>query len=221
MKGLFTTIIAPLLFLFLYPGQPGFEPTLIVLYPHEIVMAGNIAKELDQYTQETEITDEIRKGFVKEGLPENWKIVREKELEFARKQDFASLLALTISRDITYREVQYHDNLLIFPVKESAGADKNIYKSLAEKYHVTWVVNIVKVELSYAGSSKQIKVTLQLYNALTGWVFLDSFYTADDSVTPETCEPGSWLCLAENVKTHIARDVTDKVERNRHRHHAK
>lgn len=201
-------------------AQVKFEPSMVVLFPNEVVMSAAIKKELHDYVQEVEITDEIRKNFIKEGLAANWKMIREKELDFIKKQDFPTLLTLAITREFTYREVQHHDNLLIYPVKETCGTDRAIYKLLTDKYNVTWLLNITKVELFYSEQKKKsMKVSLQLFNTHATWLFIDTTYAADDSITPQSCEPGTWLCLVENVKSRIAKEVTDKVERNRHLRH--
>lgn len=218
MKGFLTTILTPIIFLLIYAEQPAFEPTVIILNPHEVVKSPAIAEELSMYDEETEVTNEIRKNYIREGLAENWRIIREHELEFSRKQDFASMIAFMISRDITYREVQHHENLLIFPVKETNNGDRNNYKALAEKYKVSWIVNIVKLELYQTGDRRHAKAKVQLYNASSGWLFIDTTYTAGDAASPDVCEQGSWLCVAENIKNLITKDIVDKIERNRHHH---
>lgn len=216
-----TTILTPVLFLFIYAERSPFEPTVIVLNPYEVLVPANISEEIEEFTAETEITEEVRKNFVREGLAENWRIIREHELEFSRKQDFGSMTAQLISREITYREVQHHDNLLVFPVKETNNGDRTNYKVLAEKYKVSWVVNIVKLELYSVGNQKQAKAKVQLYNASAGWLYLDTTYTGNDAAVSDLCEQGTWLCVAENIKLQVTKDVVDKIERNRHRHEPK
>lgn len=220
MRGLLSTLLSPILIFYLIADEPTFEPTLVVLYPHEVAMSDEIAKEVTIYTQETEITDEVRESFIKEGLAENWKIIREKELEIIKKQDYAGLLALLLSREVTYQEVQFHDNPLIFVTRESSGGDKAKYKMLAEKYQVSWVLNILKVHLYTHGERKHLEITIQLYNTSAGWLFLDKTFEVHDSEIAQ-CDEGTWFCLASQVKNQIAHEVADKIERNRHRHSAK
>ena len=214
MKLLASTILL-LLSIQISKAQDTFEPTVVILYPNEVVANDSINREHDVYVKELEITDALQKNYVKPGLAKNWKIIREKELEFIKKQDFATLLTFTLSHEITYKELPHHENLLIFPVKESTN-NRLLYKSIAQKYKVVWVVNILKVELSSVKTIKKMKVSVQMYNLIANRLMLDTSYTADDTTTPESCDPGSWLCLVESIKIPIAKDLEDRIEKNSH-----
>jgi hypothetical protein len=196
-------------------AQAVFEPSVVILYPQAVIANDTINREHDVYIKELEITEALRKSYVKEGLAKNWKIIREKELEFIKKQDFATLLTLTLSRELTYKELEHHENPLIFPVKEPL-TNKLLYKSIAQKYHVTWVINILKVELSTIKKVKKMKLTLQTYNVIASRVMSDATFNADNTTTPDSCEAGGWLCLVENIKAAVAKDLEDKIEKSSH-----
>ena len=200
-------------------GQEKHEPAVLFLYTNNVVMSDNIREEVSVYDKEIEITDEVRKGYVQDNLSQNWKIIRNKELEFIKKQDFATLLLITLSRELAYKEIENHENLLIYAVKETATTDKAQYKALTDKHKMSWLVNIPTVELIEEGGTKRLVLTVQLYNAKTGWLFLDTSYKADSSEIDLTaCEEGIWYCLIQKIKIPITRDVADKVDRNRHHH---
>lgn len=196
-------------------AQTVFDPTAVILYPYQVMANDTIDREHDVYVKELEITEEVRKNYVKPGLAKNWKIIREKELEFLKKQDFSTLLVLTLSRELTYREMEHHENLLIYPLREPMN-NKLLYKSVAQKHNVTWIINILKVELSSTKKVKTMKVTLQMYNVIANRVMLDKIYTTDDTTTPTSCEAGGWLCLVENIKVPMVKDMEDKIERSSH-----
>ena len=54
-------------------AQQNYEPTVLFLYPNQINVPDSLIKEMNEFEQEVEITDEIRKNYVKEDLPANWK----------------------------------------------------------------------------------------------------------------------------------------------------
>lgn len=167
--------------------------------------------------QEIEITDEIRKNYVKADLAPNWKIIRNSELDFIAKQDFFSTLVIMLSRELTYKESDYHDYPLIYPVRETCGKDLTRLKILADKYKVSWVVNCLRVETEVSSGKRRLSVHIQMYNAMTKRLFIDSVYKADDTLS-ESCEEESWLCTIENIKKDLVKDMVDKVEKNRQYH---
>lgn len=198
-------------------AQEKLEPTVLYLYPREVEMSDAVKNDLAAYNKETEITDEVRNNFIQPGLAPNWKSIRSKELEFIQKQDFVTVFVVALSRELAYKELEYHPNLLIFPWKETSASDKVSYKKLADKFDMSWLVNIPKVELTQDASGKHMKVSIQLFNTLTGWIFLDTSYTVDSS-SIGSCEEDDWYCMVERIKVPITRDIADKVDKNRHHH---
>ena len=213
MRG-FLCFFQILLFTSNLSAQEGFLPTVVVLTAADIKTTSAIRKELQSFEEENEITPEMQKNYIPDDLGANWKLSREKELEFIRKRDYQGVFALLIAREITYDEVQHHRAPLIFPVRESCGADREMYKTLCRKYKVNWLVNIPRLELSASGSTKYLKAHVQLYNVNAGWLFIDKTFAVDDLRVPEACDKGSWMCLIDEAKTVIARTITDKIDRN-------
>jgi len=66
------------------------------------------------------------------------------------------------------------------------------------------------------GKVKKMKLTIQMYNTIADRLLMDTTFLTDNSVTPDTCEPGGWLCLVENIKIPVAKAIEEKIEKNRH-----
>ena len=214
------SLVIPLFLLsWLASAQEKPEPTVLFLYPADVIIPQSIKPELTVYDKEIEITTEIRNSYVTPGLSPNWKTIRENELEFVKRQNFATLLVIGLSRELTYRAVQHFDNILIYPLKKSLEPNKVTYKILAEQYSMSWLVNVHKIELSRTGSTNQLTVSVELYNPNPDWVFVDSTYTVDDTaLDAAACEEGIWYCLSEKLKITIIDDLEDKIQKNRHHH---
>lgn len=198
-------------------AQQDYEPTVLFLYPNQTIVSDSAKSELEEFEQEVEITDEIRKNYVKADLAPNWKIIRNSELDFIALQDYFSTLVIFLSRELTYKESDYHDFPLIYPVKETCGKDLARLKVLADTYKVSWVVNCVRVETEVSEGKRKLSVHIQMYNAMTKRLFIDSVYKADDT-TSESCPDEGWLCTIENIKKDIVKDMVDRVEKNRQYH---
>ncbi len=198
-------------------GQNRFSPTVVIMYPHEIVAEDSILTGLKGYEKETVITDEIRKNYVQENLAENWKIIRTKELEFIQKQDFFSALPFYVSSNLTYKVYDYHDNLLIYPIKKTSRPDHASLKQISTTFRADWVVNPVLIEMKYTDAGKVMIAHVVLYNSISNRIFLDKTYTvnANNPGGQLSCNEGSWQCTINNVVESVILDLFDKLEKNR------
>ncbi len=196
-------------------AQTGNVPSVIALYPNEIVMDSLAAAELKGYENNKMVTDEFRKGFLRDGLDPNWKIIRQNELTFMEKQDFFSSMVLTVTHDLTYKEVENRPDLIIYPSKEKSPSSLTSYKKIADQNKMSWVVNFTKVETRVNNGKRILTITVQLYNVVQPRLFLDKKFTLDSALLnePENCEE-IWSCLSQQLSASIVIDLVDKIERN-------
>ena len=196
-------------------AQAGNVPSVIALYPNEIVMDSLAAAELKVYENDKAVTDEFRKGFLRDGLDPNWKIIRQNELTFMAKQDFFSLMVLMVTHDLTYKEVENRSNLLIYPTKEKSASSLTAYKKIADQSKMSWVINFTKAEARVNNGKRSLIIAVQLYNVIQPRLFLDKKFTIDSTLLnePENCEE-IWSCLSQQLSASIVIDLVDKIERN-------
>jgi len=196
-------------------AQDGNVPSVIALYPNEIVMDSLAATELKVYENDKAVTDEFRKGFLRDGLAPNWKIIRQNELTFMAKQDFFSLMVLMVTHDLTYKEVENRSNLLIYPTKEKSASSLTTYKKIADQSKMSWVINFTKAEARVNNGKRSLIIAVQLYNVIQPRLFLDKKFTIDSTLLnePENCEE-IWSCLSQQLSASIVIDLVDKIERN-------
>jgi hypothetical protein len=211
------SLSALLLFLirFTATAQTKNVPSVIALYPNEIKSDSVSSVALSIYKNDSALNDTFRKGYIKPGLAPNWKTIREKELDYMEKQDFFSILVLTITRELTYKEVENRSNLLIYPIKEKSASSLIAYKKIADQNNVSWLVNFTKVETHSIGDKHTLIVSVQLYNSITPRLFLDKTFTLDSSALKESesCNE-TWHCLSEQIASLIVIELADKIERN-------
>lgn len=195
------------------PGK--FIPSVVALYPSVVKPDTASARELKVFEKQETITDAFRQEYVRSGLPPNWKTIREKELLFIEQQDFYSLLELTITRELTYREMENRTNLLIYPSKDKSVADLVAFKKMADQHQVSWVLSITKVETTLQNNIRKLILNVQLYNVITHRVYLTQVYTqsSESIADPSACE-SVWMCLIESIKDPIVTDVADRIEKN-------
>jgi hypothetical protein len=215
-------IFVTLLLISIHLGaQTHFKPSLIVLYPAEAVVTGDVGEKLKMHETEMEISEALRKDFIKDDLPLNWKLTREKELEFIQKQDYFVLLTLAISREITYKEIEYHHNSLIYPLKETiiepAKHETVPYKKMAEAHQVTWIVNIKKAVVSREDGNMTLTVHYKLYNIKTNRFMRDNTVAFQAPENDVACSE-DWTCLIDGIKDKMTEDLVHYIERNRHHH---
>jgi hypothetical protein len=197
-------------------GQTKFVPAVAALYPTEVKVADTVsARELKAYDKTGVVTEQMRKEFLREGLALNWKTIREKELEFIDEQDFFSVLMLSITRELTYREIENRNDLLIFPLKQTALNTLPACKKVADQHRVSWVVNFVKAEASKDGDNRALSISIQLYNVVTNRMYIDKKFTFTSLELPEDAVCSDvWNCLAGKMTDAIVTDLADKIERN-------
>src|ERR1041385_4091760 len=87
-------------------AQTGNVPSVIALSFNEVKMDSLATTELKVYIKDKAVTDEFRKSFLRDGLAPNWKTIRQRELAFMEQQDFFSMLILSVTRELTYKEVE-------------------------------------------------------------------------------------------------------------------
>ena len=198
-------------------AQVVFSPTIIATWPYQEVADESILNELSDYNREIEITDEIRSGYVQESLAENWKIIRGKELDYLKKQTFFSQISYLITTNLTYKIYEYHNHPLIYPVTDKTSSDKVPLRTLAKKYGVDWVINIVKMEVKNVDGEKVAEARIMLYNVVTDRIFLDKTY-GKKPLNPGgqlECEAGSWQCALNSIVEEAVNDLFDQFEKNR------
>jgi hypothetical protein len=197
-------------------AQTKFLPTVIALYPNEIAVTDSIAqKELNVYKKNGVVTQQLRNEYLRPGLALNWKTIREKELAFMDAQDFFTILTLSVTRELAYREIENRANLLIYPLKQTLPGTLIAYKKIADQHKVSWVMNGIRSEASIVENKRMLKITIQLYNVVTNRVYLDKIYSADSSMlTEEEIFDEVWIYLAEKIQQAIVIDLADKIERN-------
>ncbi|MBI3483059.1 MAG: hypothetical protein HY015_08830 [Bacteroidetes bacterium] len=196
-------------------AQHGNVPSVIALYPNEIETDSLAATELKNYENEKAITEDFRKGFLREGLAPNWKIIRQNELAFMEHQDFFSMLVLTITHELTYKEADNRTNLLIYPIKERCAGSLLANKKIADHNKISWVINFLKAEARMVEGKRRLTISVQLYNAVSPRFFLDKKFSIDSgSLTElENCQE-IWGCLSQQLATSVVIDLMDKIERN-------
>ena len=190
-------------------------PSVIALYPNEIQVDSLAATELNFYKNDNAVTDEFRKGFLRDGLAPNWKTIRQKELTFMEKQDFFSLLILAITHELTYKEVENRSNLLIYPVKDRSASSLAAYKTIVDQNKMSWLINFPKAEALVTNGKRTLTISLQLYNAVQPRLFLDKKFSVDVTAISdaENCEE-PWACLSQQITSSVVTDLMDKIERN-------
>lgn len=194
------------------PGK--FIPSVVALYPSVVKSDSASGIEIKAFEKQETITDAFRQEYVRAGLPTNWKTIREKELLFIDQQDFYSLLELTVTRELTYREMENRTNLLIYPSKDKSVVDLAAFKKMADLHQVSWVVSITKIETTLQNSIRKLVVNVQLYNVITHRIYLTQVYSqSSESIDPAACE-SIWMCLIESIKHPIVTDVADRIEKN-------
>ena len=205
-----------LLFFAISPAmaQHDFNPRVAVSYPNEVLIDDAVSAEWEPYHQQVAITDTFRQQFIPESLPENWKRVREKEIDFIANQDFAALLSLLIARQITYKENDYTDAPLIFPVMDQCAYNLNCFKTLTQKHDVDWLVNISKIEAKNEGGERRLKAKVEIYSVLAKRLVKDQSYEVGTEQVKSTtdCEKGSWDCALYEMVEVIAIDAFDRLE---------
>lgn len=192
-----------------------FIPSVVALYPTVTVSDSIAAVELLAFVKQDAITEEFRREYVRDGLPPNWKLIREKELPFIENQDFYSTLELAITRELTYREMENRVNLLIYPSTDKSVSDLQAFKQIADSHKVSWVLSITRVETAVKADVRKLAVTVQLYNVITHRVYLSQSYTQTTETLADAaaCE-SVWLCLADMIKDSVVTDVADRIEKN-------
>ncbi len=196
-------------------AQLKFVPTIVALYPREINNDSVSSMELRNYQQRGVVTEQLRKQFLRDGLAPNWKTIRERELAFMDEQDFNTLFVLSLTRELTYLEIENRPNLLIYPLRTTSDNSPISYKRLADERKVSWIINVTRVETISEGDKRVLKVNVQLYNVVTNRLFLDKQYISDstNAIPTETCSD-TWLCMAEQIHKSAVIDIADKVEKN-------
>jgi hypothetical protein len=196
-------------------AQSGNVPNVIALYFNEIKMDSLASAELKIYANDKAVTDEFRKSFLRDGLAPNWKTIRQKELAFMEQQDFFSLLILSVTRELTYKEVENRSNLLIYPTKEKSESSLTAYKKIIDQNKMSWLVNFTKAEAGLVNGKRSLTIAVQLFNAIQPRLFLDKKYTIDASTVSDaaSCEE-IWACYSQQIAVQVAVDLMDKIERN-------
>ncbi len=197
-------------------AQVKVEPRVLVLYPSEVVASDEVKAALSDYEREIEVTEEMRRLYVKEGLAENWKVIRSRELEFLSKQDFYGLISYKASTNLIYKLYEYEDYPVVYPVKDVCAGDMESLKQIAQKHDADWVVNIVKLELMENGE-RVVKAKVQLYNIVSHRVFFNSDFTGSANHAPSDmdCELGSWECAGNNMVASAMEEVFDRLDKYR------
>ncbi len=198
-------------------AQNEFSPTIIATWPYQEIATDEIKNELKDYNKEIEITEEIRRNYVKENLAENWKITRSNELDYLKKQTFFSQISYLITTNITYKIYEYHNHPLIYPVVDKTSTARLSLQNLAKKYKMDWVIDVAKVEAKKVNGEKIVEARIVLYNIVTNRVFLDRTYSKK-ALNPGgqlECEEGSWQCALNSVVDAAVKDLFDQFEKNR------
>ena len=198
-------------------AQSEFSPTIIATWPGQELADEEVLSELSEYNREIEITDEIRSNYAKESLAENWKIVRNKELDYLQKQTFFSQISFLITTNLTYKIYEYHPNPLVYPVTDKLSVNRVEMLNLAKKYAVDWVIDVVSVSAKKVEGEKIVEARIILYNIVTNRTFLDKTYTKKP-VNPGgqlECEDGSWQCSLNSIVDEAVVDLFDQLEKNR------
>ena len=198
-------------------AQEKMEPSVLYLFTENIIATDKVLEDISVYSMEVRVNDDMKKKFIPENLAANWKIIRENELEFVLKQDYASMLILALSRELVYKEYDNYPDLLIYPVKETSAADVDNYKEITASHGTNWLVNIPQIELKQEDNVKSLIVHLQLYNAVSDRLFLDTRYAVNSTeIKGDICEEGIWYCLIQLVKVPVAKDIANAVDLNKY-----
>ncbi len=198
-------------------AQSNFSPTIIATWPNQELADEEILSELSEYNRDIEITDEIRANYAKESLAENWKIIRNKELDYLQKQSFFSQISFLLTTNLTYKIYEYHSQPLVYPVTDKSSTNRTEIQSLAKKYGVDWVIDVVSVSAKMVEGEKIVEARILLYNIVTNRIFLDKTYTKKP-LNPGgqlECEEGSWQCALNSIVDEAVGDLFDQFEKNR------
>jgi hypothetical protein len=197
--------------------QQKVEPSIILLYPFQVDGGADILTELKTYDKVFEISLEERAKFIDPGLPANWKMIREKELDYRMNQSFLANMVIEVQSNLIYRIIEYHNQPLIFPVRDQCIGTMKELKTKAQEHGVSWVINFPKVEFVEDGGKKSLKIKVQLYNLIRDRLHINKEYTLDvEKKNEETaCEDGSWWCAVTNFTPLILTDLLHELERNR------
>lgn len=196
-------------------SQVKFVPTVVVLYPNEIIEDSVSIKELNYYRQDVSVTEEFKKKFLHEGLTANWKIIRERELSFMSNQNFYTAMVLSITHELVYREIENRSSLIIYPLKQPVGNSLFAYKKLADQHKVSWIVNMVRTDATSIGDKRILNIKIHLYNVVTNRLFIEKEYMVNSTMITlsEECSD-IWLCMFNSIQGTIVFDLSDKIEKN-------
>ena len=196
-------------------GQTKFFPSGIVLYPYEKIAQGSWPDSIKRFVVKAEIDAKTRIQFIPKSLAENWKIIREHELEIMANQNFYSFLSLSIDREIIYRLLENNSNLLIYAVKDSMNASLPDYRKILLKQGVSWLVNPHRVTLSEVNGKKIIQVDVQCYYNPTGFLPINTSLKVTEDEVQGKCEGGIINCMLTEVVNKIATISVDRINRTR------
>lgn len=215
-KYVFRSIVALVLcgVQFVLPAQDNFKPKGIVLIPFERAVSPGLKDSVNSFISKAGITEELKKQFIPDKLPPNWKQVRGQELKVLASQDYFSLLGLQLERDINYKLVAHYDQALIYVVRDSSKADLASYKKLVEQHKVDWIINPYSVTLSTVQGKIKLDVKFQLYyHALTFTMINTTVAISESAITD--CNERKLLCLLNMASLKMAEQAVDKIERVR------
>lgn len=190
------------------------EPTMVILFPNEIIVDPEIEKELKEkygFSQET-IEEEIneRRGSISD---DSLAILKEQMQNYAIN-DFYNNLAL--DSYLPYRLSNWFPNQRVFPIQEKSSSDLEKLAPLAEQYKVRYVLNFPKVHSVMQDNRKETTVRIQLYDHQQKKNLLDKDFTGNDK-NPGfelSCEDGSLECTINNVQAIGFEEVINLIVKN-------
>ena len=203
-------------------SQGDHEPTILILAPHKTTADKKLQKEIhsaetmaarimDNAARQSEITDtEVM------AMPENIRIMHEKEMEFSKNTDFFSRIPEMSARYLQYRFYERFNNLLIYAVNKSSTGTINELSALADAHNMQYVLNFPEVRSYVEHGVKTSKIRVQLYDNTQKQFLIEKDYTGDDHNPGFEfgCDVRSLGCTFNNALSQILSEVVYVVGSN-------
>lgn len=204
---LFTSFLVLCLCSLSLPGQnEQYEPTLIILAPHNYNLPKSLRAEFDKTNEGFRVTpateDDIRQMMIAYAdEPENIQLIQEKTFRFASKTDFIKGISLSSATYLSYRFFENFPNLLIYPIDKTSDGKTDELAAIAKTENVQFVLNIPQVDFKLKRGEKSARIKVQLYNQSASEMVIEQEFDGKDT-NPGfefACQSGSLDCTINNA----------------------
>lgn len=201
-----------------------FEPTMVILIPHNTTAERSVQKEIENETIAIQSKDwaspyvEELSSYLIGEIPENVRIMYNKQLTFLKnRQDFYWKATYLSERYLQYKLIEELPHLLIYAVAETSNGSRESLAAIAKAHDVRYVLNYSHIHSYFYEGEKESEVTFQLYDWQINEIIIDKSYTGGPK-NPGfdfACENGTIECTISNALSKVLFDVSmDVYKRN-------